>query len=505
MDEGEDTGEGGGGGLDPELIKSYLNFLRRAVRGHRLMMSLVFMAGLILTVGAYRYLPRSYTCQTVLMVDSNKVLEGDYGPNGLAAAESLIMRHENLEAIVRETGQIKKFKERRARLLALKDRVIAALFGEPSEETMMAVLVGTIESKLDIRVNSGTLTLTIEWTDGDTAAEIVQAARENFVKARHQAEMSAFEEKLTILDAHASSLRDEIEDLAKQARALIDNHATERAAARAAVAPTTSDAAAPAAPRPRPRVEATEDVQGPELKAQLDSKRKKLADFDRDQQQRVADERRKLEDLKLRLTPNHPDVAREQQRLAALQQEPSDIALLRSEVQTLDGELKQHDLLTRHGGAPGGSRSVLAGGPGALLDPLPRDIGQLMDAQNIDPALAAQLTGAVSRYGSLRDDIRSGRIQFDTAQAAFNFRYKVVVPAEAPHTPTKPKPATIFAAGLLLSLLLAIVLPIIAELRTGLVVERWQVAVVQIPVLADLRLPPASGGPQSSGPLSKRD
>ena len=60
----------------------------------------------------------------------------------------------------------------------------------------------------------------------------------------------------------------------------------------------------------------------------------------------------------------------------------------------------------------------------------------------------------------------------------------------------------IIGGGLLLSLLLAFLLPIIAELRSGLVVERWQVATMQLPVLADLRLPPVSGE-RDSGPPSR--
>jgi uncharacterized protein involved in exopolysaccharide biosynthesis len=206
--------------------------------------------------------------------------------------------------------------------------------------------------------------------------------------------------------------------------------------------------------------------------------------------------------LKLKLTPNHPDVVTAQRRLASVEQVPSEIALLRSEVQSLDGELKQRDILGSRGAATGGGRPLVPGAAAPQIEPLPRDIGQLLDAGNIDPALAAQLASAVSKYGALRDDIRSGRIQFDTAQAAFNFRYKVVVPADPPSNPTKPKPAMIIGGGLLLALLLAFILPIIAELRSGLIVERWQVATLQLPVLADLRLPPVAGE-RDSGPPSR--
>jgi hypothetical protein len=101
----------------------------------------------------------------------------------------------------------------------------------------------------------------------------------------------------------------------------------------------------------------------------------------------------------------------------------------------------------------------------------------------------------VVQFGSLRDDIRSARINLDTAQAAFNHRYKVIVPAAAPSKPTKPKPALILIGGILASLIVALLLPILAELRKGKLVARWQVQTVALPILAELKLPPHTSDP----------
>ena len=83
-------------------------------------------------------------------------------------------------------------------------------------------------------------------------------------------------------------------------------------------------------------------------------------------------------------------------------------------------------------------------------------------------------------------------MELDTAQVAFEHRYQIIVPAEVPNTPIKPKPLVILGAGVGISLLLALLLPILAELRRGVIVERWQVTQMQLPVLAELRLPPRS-------------
>jgi uncharacterized protein involved in exopolysaccharide biosynthesis len=96
------------------------------------------------------------------------------------------------------------------------------------------------------------------------------------------------------------------------------------------------------------------------------------------------------------------------------------------------------------------------------------------------------------RYGTLQDEMRSARMQLDTAEAAFQRRYKIVLPAEVPWKPSKPKLPVIFGAGFALSLLLALLLPLISELRKGVIVERWQVYNMKLPILGELKLPPHS-------------
>jgi hypothetical protein len=271
-------------------------------------------------------------------------------------------------------------------------------------------------------------------------------------------------------------------------------------ALKAVPVPSSSSAPVPRFIARRPTPGAAEpDMQLPVLKESLDAKKRKLADLEGDRERRQREERAKLAELKLRLTPSHPDVVTAEQRLAVLSQEPSDMALLRAEVSTLESELKQRDTLAKRG-APtlGGAMPGIASG---TVEPVPTEIVGLLDDGNIDPALSASLYGAIAKYSTLRDDIRSGRIQLDTAQAAFHHRYKIVVPADEPGSPVKPKIRVILSAGLALSLALALALPILAELRTGIMIERWQVNGLRLPVLAELRLPALStDSDAASGP-----
>jgi len=484
-DNDDEDEQGGGGAFQPEVIKSYLAFAGTAIRRRWWLSIVVFVAGLGLTFLAMLYLPRKFTCTTVLMGQGSQVLEGNDRANPFAAAAQLVMSHENLERLVHQTDLIRKFEQRRPPLLALKDRIVARIFGEMDQDVKLAVQVGTLESALYVADEGGTLSVSVTWTDGVTAKELAEAARDSYIKTRHDAEMSAFKEKMTILEGHATRLRQEIDTLAAQIETLQKQKrekadAEDKTAAKGSVrsAPRRVFAGLPA------DVPAGASIE--ELKKKLDEKKKKLDDLDGERERKIREERAKVAELKLRLTPSHPEVVMAEQRVSLLAQPSSDVLLLRSEVQGLEDDIAQRNAMSSKPRTSGGG-----GGVGGDTLP-PSVVGLLQQDDAVDPAVTAQLAGAVGRYGSLRDELRSARIQLDTAQAAFNQRYRVMIPAVVPTSPKSPKMRMILLAGIAVSLLLSLILPILLELRTGIMVERWQVHMVQLPVLAELRLPPRS-------------
>ena len=112
--------------------------------------------------------------------------------------------------------------------------------------------------------------------------------------------------------------------------------------------------------------------------------------------------------------------------------------------------------------------------------------------ENRDPALDAQLGNEIAKFAEIRAQISTARIELDLAQAAFRYRYSVVVPAEPPRGPIKPKSTIILAGAFLASLLLGIILAVVSEVRMDRVVHRWQVERhLGLPVLAEVRLPRA--------------
>lgn len=502
MSDNEDDDEQGlapnraNAGLQMEVVRSYLSFAWRAIRPRWLWTAGILTVGMALTFAVLRYIPRTYTCTTVMMAQENPGLDTYGGPSAFSGAGTLITRQENLEVLVRETGLTKKYTARRPPLLALKDRLIQRLFGAWDDKTMTAIVVGTLQSKINVGNDAaGNLTISVDWTDGKTAAELAEAARQGFLRTRHTAEVSAFEAKMSILDEHATKMRVEVETLADQINSV---HSERSPKTPVPAAPAASTPTAPAPPRvnvvrrPSP-VAAAISADLPEQRAKLADLKRQLAELENERERRLREERAKLAELQLHLTPSHPQVVTEQERIALLSSVPSEVALLRSEVADLEGTLKQREVLaSRSSTTGGGTASGATASTNAASAGLPTEIIQALENNDVDPALSAQISGAVARYGSLRDDIRAGRMQLDTAQAAFEHRYQIVVPAEVPTLPTKPKPPLIFGVGLGVSLLLGLILPILAELKRGIIVERWQVTHMALPVLAELKLPPHS-------------
>jgi hypothetical protein len=303
---------------------------------------------------------------------------------------------------------------------------------------------------------------------------------------RHRAEISAFHEKMAILDSHAGELRREIEDLAEQMQSSLKAKAAERAA-------TAKKEGVPLVESKRvvvstgPRAAAT-DEQLPGLRDRLATLKQKLLASENERNSRMREEQTKLDELRLRLTPSHPQTITQAERVAIASQVPSELALTRSEVTDLESQIRQREAMVKMG-KPSSVERVIGGSAEPTSGALPTEILGLLDEKDADPALTAQMSSAVVRYGSLRDDVRGAKLALDTAQAAFNHRYQVVIPVDEPSKPIKPKVPVILAIGAILSLLIAFVIPILLELRRDVVVEHWQVAQFHLPVLGELRLP----------------
>jgi uncharacterized protein involved in exopolysaccharide biosynthesis len=100
----------------------------------------------------------------------------------------------------------------------------------------------------------------------------------------------------------------------------------------------------------------------------------------------------------------------------------------------------------------------------------------------------ARLKIALDNYDDLRRRIDAARIELDTAEAAFKYRYRVIQPVVVPQRPTSPHGLMILASGALAGLLAGLALAFGRDLSGEVIQTAWQVRQrFKVPVLVEIR------------------
>jgi hypothetical protein len=437
--------------FDWAKIRRYVAFSLRSV-GRRPWIFLLVASGMVaLAAGALAVLPKTYEVGCRLLTQKNPVLavraDASQADLPTRSAAETIVRRENLHALIRQTRLLQEWPMRRAPVLRAKDWILGKLRAPPSEEQMLDALTGLLEKRLNVWTTpDGGVVIQLQWPDGVMAYRLVDAAQQNFFETRHVLEVSTIAEQISILEGHAADLKKEID---KQVDDL--QRRRERSApkgARLAVRP----------PPPKPI-----DPEALNLKVMLDAKRRAIADLEDYRQRHLIELQTRLAEQRAVYSESHPVIVDLQQSIDSLQAESPQLATLHREEADL-----LHRLAQRTDGAELVGASALAI-PADLIrnDPLVGEDSAVEYAR-------AQLRFSVQQYASLRERIDAGRIDLDTARAAFKYRYTVVVPPEVPHGPIKPNAMLVMVAALIAGLGLALFATTAADLRSGVVLELWQ-------------------------------
>ena len=292
---------------------------------------------------------------------------------------------------------------------------------------------------------------------GRQAYRLVEAALQNFLEARHVQEITAIDEVISLLQARASSLREQLDAVLEDVQ-------------RATPAP---DAAVPRRTR---RAESEETVR---LRSMLEAKQRAIRDVEEFRRKRLADLHAQLEEKRGVYSDAYPSVVSLRQDIEGLSRESPQIATLRQEEAKLRAEYS-----ARYG------REAPVYGREAPSETVGGSIGLRRGSRREDdesPDQAERVRDARFAYQRMLERINSAQVELDAARAGYKYRYAVIWPAQVPKRPLS-QPAKVLGLGTLASLLLAVLAAVVAELRAGRIVERWQIErTLELPVLAELR------------------
>jgi len=473
--------------FDYALIRDYVGFTWRSLRRHPLRAAIAFVAVLAATAGALVALPRSYLTEVKILAERNQVMPALGNPSRsipgdadapTRAASELVLRRDNLVALIKQTDLVDQWDATRAPATRAKDALSHLVHGPPDEEERIDALAGLLEKRIKVEVGEGTVTIGIDWPNAQMAFRLVEAAQQNFLETRHAIEVSTIEEAISILEGHATnvgqSIDAELEDLQRMREAHSSGAQKDEPAVRRVLPSERRDSA-------------RADQELAQMRVILIGKRRAMADLEDFRSKRLADLQTQLAEQKATYGPAHPILINTELSIAALSRESPQINALRREEQELLRDFVKHGGKDLEGG-PAAPPTVLARlQEGARL--VRHDSPDAREDEATDYA-KTRLRISVNKYEELLGRVDAARIELDTARAAFKYRYSIIRPAQVPKKAEKPNVPASLGAGVVAGLLLALSLCVLKDLSGARFIEPWQIERGPgLPVLAELERP----------------
>jgi len=466
--------------FDWQLIGSYAGFVLHSIRRHKLLFSSIWLGIIAFSALLMWAMPKTYQVKTTLQANRNQIMPALSNPTRAIpmdadtptrqAAET-VQRYDNLVALIQQTELIKNWQLNRAPLLRVKDALWRVLFKPPKPEDQVEDFVYYLRNRLWVTTGEGTVTIGIEFPDAHQAYRLVNTAVENFLEARHAAEVSTISEAITILESRAEQAHQALAASLRQLEAARDERAVRLG--RRARTRSPGDARASAEP----------DQESSRLLLAVQSKRRAISDLEEFRRRRSTELQTKLQENRSVYAANHPMILDIEQSLDAVRTESPQVSTLKRELASMEGELKKR-------GVADPATAPEVGRPTAIVIQAER-LGAFDPLEAEDPQigyLREQVNFALTKYNSFLDRIEGARLELDSARAAFKYRYTVLTPVQMPRGPTKPKPKLVLGASLVAGLALALLISTFLDLRSRKFLESWQVErALKVPLLGEIR------------------
>jgi uncharacterized protein involved in exopolysaccharide biosynthesis len=475
--------------FDYQLVRDWAGFVLGSFGRHRLLGITCLLTVMLGAVGAAAFLPRKYesstkllTHQTGFMTSLSNPYHGGQDEGPTRAARERVLARDNLEKIVTQTDLIAQWQLTRNPVLKMKDQLVQLMSGPWSQEDWMDIMVGTLEKRLSVATDEGTVEIHVAWPEPVMARRIVEAAQQNFLEQRHVSEVAAISEAIGILEIHASQTQTAIDEALANLQRVIDERSKPARGAAPAVAP---------APPPKPVVrEKPAEVPSQELaqlKFLLRSKQRAITDIEEFRNRQLTELRTNLEQQRVIYNNGHPVILELQQRIDAMQKDSPQLMTLKRDEAELVAELE----------AKGGGREERVADTTLLpvrrtSSAMETSLAQLAPDLERDPAVTVaqdQLRVALARYQELLMRVEAARLELDTARAAFKYRFSVVNPPLTPRRPTSPNVPMILLAGVLGGILLAFFACAGLDIWRRSICDTWQIErQLRVQVLSSVRL-----------------
>ena len=275
-------------------------FVVEAVQRHKTtaVATFVLVFGAAFTIASLW--PRTYEVDGRLLMQRNELMTSLVNPgraitreSPLLAAREIVLRRDNILAVMKATNLVEEWERARSPLLRFKDWLFGLLGSAPTEEDRTDALVGLIEDRLQVGTgNEGTVSFVVRWPDPQMAVHLVDEAIKSFVEYRRVSETVAISESIAILDRSAEALEAQITETIAQT----PRRPTTRAEPRRAP---------PRAPGPSPQ----NMVQLSRMKSELEARQQDIVRMAARRSQQLSEARGRLTTAQTIYTEDHPTVS----------------------------------------------------------------------------------------------------------------------------------------------------------------------------------------------------
>jgi uncharacterized protein involved in exopolysaccharide biosynthesis len=474
------TDEEESGGLDLEQIREMAGFALHSARRRPVVFGVTFGVVAVLGVTVGITMPRTYGASVKVLAQRSstmRVLSGqnlqlDQVDNPTKDVAAMILRRDNIVALVRDAQLLQRVQEVRPAALKFKDRFLASVFGAPSATDRELGMVYTLERSLKVVTDGDTVEITVDWANPQIAFDLATRVEGNFLEARYDGDVAMVNDSIRVLEDHTKAEAAKVDEALKEYEDLVGA----RAAALPAASATTvrSPAGLPvyrSAPATSPAIAEID----PNLARQLEAKRAQIRSLEDGQQRALESFGQKLAEAQLTLTPMHPTVVALRQQVDTLSQPSPELIRLRGEVTALMDQIAAQ----RPSAAPASpsapafvvraTAAAIGEGPG-----LPR-LAPLPDRDGLLNLTQSKLEAATREYEEAMRRSDAAHTELDITRTSFKHRYTVVTPAELPRKPKKPTAWLIGLGAPFGAALLALLLVTAADLASGVTLEAWQV------------------------------
>jgi len=509
MEPEADLREDDGGGDEAVAVTplEIVDFIRHAAGRHRWLGIIVGFSVAVIGVAVALVIPPKYAAQTRILASQSAAIAAALStPNRpvntnadpFTGSAEILKQKSNLIWMVKEADILTQWRAYRSLPFRMKDALFDLVRGPASDANQVMGLAELLDQQMQVYHDNSVLTIEVYWRDQNSTLKLAQLAQARFLELRRTQELSAITAAISINEEEVKHAADGIDlsleeliRIRQRARDSARVHPAGSASADSTRAPRTSSRStglsAPAGSGAPPTDKKTA--------ARLADIRQQERDLEVPWQRRIAELKFQLSDLRATYGPEHPTVLQQEAKIKDASGIPSELQVLRERERQLLSEIEQKSLeevkSTNEVASVRPSSAAAPQPPTASSRLISADGALLIAEREDDPVVApakANLTSAIQRYTEITKRLETARLELTSAQVALQYRFVVVNEPERPRKPLKPNRPVIILGVLLAAALFGLLAGAIRDLLSGKLVEPWQVRILGLDIIGEVKI-----------------